>query len=104
MPAGTPVKPKKKKKSVLKNIRKTARRTRINRANLRRVRTAIKRVRLALAQGNLAQARQLLPAAYSAIDRGIQKGVLHENTANRYKSRLAAAVLSLEKRPAHQPI
>jgi len=28
----------------------------------------------------------------SAIDRAITKGVLHENTANRYKSRLTAGV------------
>jgi ribosomal protein S20 len=27
----------------------------------------------------------------SAIDRAITKGVLHENTANRYKSRLTTA-------------
>lgn len=97
MPAGTPVKPKKRKKSVLKNIRKTERRTLINRINLGKVRAAIKSVRRAIAAGHPEEARRLLPLAYAAIDRGIQKGVLHENTANRYKSRLALAVAALEK-------
>jgi ribosomal protein S20 len=31
----------------------------------------------------------------SALDRAIQKGVLHENTANRYKSRLTLAYNAL---------
>ena len=92
MPAGAPVKQKKKKKSVLKNIRQTERRTVINRANRTAVRTAVKKLRGLIAAGKLDEARQLIPETYKALDRSIQQRVLHENTANRYKSRLALAI------------
>jgi small subunit ribosomal protein S20 len=92
MPKGTPVKQKKKKKSILKNIRQTERRTRINRANLTRVRTAIKNFRSLVSSGDLAAAQKLFPETVSAIDRAIQKGALHRNTADRYKSRLSLAL------------
>lgn len=35
--------------------------------------------------------KQTLDKAFGVIDRGVQKGVLHKNTAARYKSRLATA-------------
>jgi small subunit ribosomal protein S20 len=92
MPTGMAVKVKKKKKSVLKNIRQTERRTAINRANKTVVRNAMKKLRTLIAGGNLEEARKLLPGTYSILDRGIQQGVLHENTANRYKARLTLAI------------
>ncbi len=95
MPQGTPVKAKKKKKSVLKNIRQTERRTIANRVNRTRVRTAIKKLRAAILAGDVAGAEKLLSATMSAIDRAIQKRVLHDNTASRYKSRLTLAFNSL---------
>jgi small subunit ribosomal protein S20 len=96
MPQGTPVKHKKKTKSVLKNIRRTERRTAINRKNRTRVRTAIRRLRLALSGGNAGEAEKLVPATFSEIDRAIRKRTLAENTANRYKSRLALALNALK--------
>jgi ribosomal protein S20 len=36
----------------------------------------------------------------SAIDQAITKGVLHENTANRYKSRLALAFNQVKAKSA----
>jgi ribosomal protein S20 len=36
----------------------------------------------------------------SAIDQAITKGVLHENTGNRYKSRLTLAYNSLKSKAA----
>ena len=95
MPTGTPVKHKKKTKSVLKNIRQTERRTIINRANRTRVRTAMRRIRAAIAAGDAAAAAKLLGPTFSEVDRAIRKRVLPENTANRYKSRLALALNSL---------
>ncbi len=95
MPAGTPVKHKKKTKSVLKNIRQTERRTIINRANRTRVRTAMRRIRAAIAAGDAAAAAKLLGPTFSEVDRAIRKRVLPENTANRYKSRLTLALNSL---------
>ena len=101
MPLGTPVKQKKKKKSILKRIRQTARRTEVNRANRTAVRTMIKRLRAALNARDAAGAEQLFRPTLSAIDRAIQSRTLHENTANRYKSRLSIAFNALreEKSP-----
>jgi small subunit ribosomal protein S20 len=95
MPQGTPVKHKKKSKSVLKNIRQTERRTAVNRMNRTRVRTAIRQMRAALSGGDAAAATKLVPATFSAIDKAIQKGTLHRNTANRYKSRISLALKAL---------
>ena len=100
MPQGTPVKHKKKTKSVLKNIRRTERRTAINRMNRTRVRTAIRRLRTALAGGDAAAAEKLVPATFSELDRAIRKRTLAENTANRYKSRLALALNALKTKKA----
>lgn len=81
-------KSKGKKKSVLKRIRQTERRTATNRANRSRLRTQLRKLRRALDAGQLDQARDLLPPTLSVIDRSIQKGALHPNTAARTKSRL----------------
>jgi small subunit ribosomal protein S20 len=100
MPQGQAVKVKKKKKSVLKNIRQSARRAAINRMNRTRVRTAIRRMRAALGANDAAGAEKLAATTYSELDRAIQKRTLTENTANRYKSRLALALNSLKAKNA----
>src|SRR5712692_5494961 len=95
MPAGTPVKHKKKSKSVLKNARQTVRRMAINRANRTRVRSMIRQMRAALTAGDAAASVKLLGPTCAEIDRAIRKRTLKENTANRYKSRLALALNAL---------
>jgi small subunit ribosomal protein S20 len=88
-------KQKKRKKSVLKRIRQTVRRTEVNRANRSRVRTAIKALRSIISSGDAVAAKKLLPETISAIDVAIRLGALKENTANRYKSHLSVAVNAL---------
>ncbi|MBI3405892.1 MAG: 30S ribosomal protein S20 [Acidobacteria bacterium] len=88
MAQGAAKKVKPRKKSVLKRIRQTHKRTIVNRANRTSVRTMIKRMHSALRAGDVTAAGNLLSPTLSAIDKSIQKGVLAENTANRYKSRL----------------
>ena len=100
MPAGTPIKQKKRKKSILKRIRQAERRAAVNRSNRTRVRTMIKRMRAALNAGDAASAGALLRPTLSAIDRAIQKKMLRENTANRYKSRLTVAYNTLRSKGA----
>jgi small subunit ribosomal protein S20 len=95
MPAGTPIKHKKKSKSVLKNIRQSAKREGLNRAKRTRVRSAIKKIRAALAAGDVAAAEKLVSPTFSEVDRAIRKRILRENTANRYKSRLSLALNAL---------
>lgn len=91
MPQGTPTKVKKRKKSVLKRARQSLDRAEVNRANRTRVRTMTKRMRAALSSGDVTGAGNLLRQTLSTIDKSIRKGVLKENTANRYKSRLMLA-------------
>lgn len=100
MAQGTPVKHKKKSKSVLKNIRQAERRAAVNRMNRTRVRTAIRRMRTALTAGDRAAAEQLAPATFSELDKAIRKRTLSENTANRYKSRLTLALNALKAKKA----
>ena len=91
MAQGAAKKVKPRKKSVLKRIRQTESRAIVNRANLTFVRGMMKDLRTAIGAGDSAAAKQKLNPTLSAIDRAIQKGVLQENTANRYKSRLTIA-------------
>lgn len=95
----TALQPKRKRKarSVLKRIRQTERRAAINRANRSRLRSQVKKLRRALEAGDTARAQELLQPTLSVIDRSIQKGVLHRNTADRTKSRLALRCQELIK-------
>jgi small subunit ribosomal protein S20 len=91
MPGGGQTKVKKRKKSVLKRAQQSRERADVNRANRTRVRTLMRRLRTAITAKDATAAGNLLHPTMSAIDRAITKGVLHENTGNRYKSRLALA-------------
>jgi small subunit ribosomal protein S20 len=82
---------KKRKKSVLKRAQQSRERAEVNRANRTRVRTMMRRLRTAITANDATAAGNLLHPTMSAIDRAITKGVLHENTGNRYKSRLTLA-------------
>jgi small subunit ribosomal protein S20 len=100
MAQGTPVKHKKKSKSVLKNIRQSERCAAVNRMNRTRVRTAMRRMRAALAAGDSAAAEKLASPTFSELDKAIRKRTLSENTANRYKSRLMLALNALKAKKA----
>jgi small subunit ribosomal protein S20 len=82
--------------SALKRARQTERRTATNRINASRLRTVLRDMREALAKGDKAAAEQIYRKTVSALDKAIQKGVLHENTASRYKSRLGARLAALK--------
>jgi small subunit ribosomal protein S20 len=100
MAQGQPTKVKKKKKSVLKRAAQSNQRAEVNRANRTRVRTMMRRLRIALSAGDATAAANLLQPTLSAIDQAISKGVLHENTANRYKSRLTLAYNQVKAKAA----
>ena len=81
--------------SALKRVRQTERREVINQANSTRVRGQIRAFRESLAGKDKKAAQASYRETVSAIDKAIQKGVLHANTAARYKSRLAAQLNKL---------
>jgi len=53
-------------------------------------------MRESLEKGDKVAAEQIYRQTVSALDKAIQKGVLHENTASRYKSRLSARLSGLK--------
>ena len=80
------------------NIRSSEKRVRVNaKKNLRNrmvktgVKTAVKKYIIAM-NNDPAAAPEKLSAAASALDRAVVKGVIHKNTANRKKSRMAKAL------------
>ena len=77
-------------KSAEKRMRQNERRKNNNRRRRSEMRTEIKRFRQLVSDKKFDDARELLKEVYSVIDRTAQKGVIHSNTAARYKSRLAS--------------
>ena len=78
--------------SSLKRARQTERKTGVNRANKTRVRSSLRALREALQKGDAKSVGEQYRATVSALDKSVQKGTLHKNTASRYKSRLSARV------------
>ena len=60
-----------------------------NRAGKSRLRSALKKSRSAAAEGTATTSRSR--TGFSEIDKAAKKGVIKNNTASRYKSRLSAA-------------
>ena len=81
--------------SAIKNIRKNERRKTINKARASALRTQIKKLRSLVKAKNSDAASKELVKTISVIDRSIRKGILHKNTAARYKSRLTKSVRTL---------
>ena len=66
-----------------------------NRRNLSQVKSQVKKLRAAIAKGDKEAVKALLPETVSEIDRAAKKGVVHDNAASRYKSRLMKRVNAL---------
>ena len=81
--------------SALKRARQTVTRTKVNRANRSRMRTSLRAMREALTGGDVKAAQEQYRSTVSTLDKAVQKGVLHDNTASRYKSRLNARLKAL---------
>jgi small subunit ribosomal protein S20 len=81
-------------KSAEKAVRKTARRTSVNKARLSRIRTFVKKVELSLVAFGKDPAvsrdviKQHLSSAEKELMRGASRGILHKNNAARKVSRL----------------
>ncbi len=86
--------------SALKRVRQTEKRTAVNRANKSRVRGSLRALREAIQKGDAKAANAQYRATVSALDKSVQKGVLHANTASRYKSRLNARLKALTTKSA----
>ena len=82
-------------KSAEKRVRQNLKRNEVNRRNRSRLRTQIKKLRSALTGHDQAASAEQLNPTVALIDKMVNKGVLHRNTAARYKSRLTKHVNEL---------
>ncbi len=82
-------------KSAKKAIRVSSRKKKVNIVTKKSYREAKADVMKAVSSNEPQKAKKLLVKAYSEIDTAAKKGVLHKNTADRYKSRLAIQVNNL---------
>jgi small subunit ribosomal protein S20 len=82
-------------KSSLKRVRQNAKRNLINRSNRSELRTEIKKLRGTVAAADKNGSTELLGGTVSLIDKAVNKGILHKNTAARYKSRLTKHVSNI---------
>lgn len=81
--------------SSLKRGRITERRTAINRMRKSRLRHQIRAMRRLLDHKDAQGATKSLPATFSMVDRAAKWGIIKQNTASRYKSRITLRLRKL---------
>ena len=79
---------KKKVSSAEKAHRQSIKRRDQNRQMRSSLRTALKGIRGALDEGDVETAKARLNETFSLVDKMANKGIIHKNTAGRYKSRI----------------
>ncbi|RME74499.1 MAG: 30S ribosomal protein S20 [Planctomycetota bacterium] len=84
-------------KSAKKRIRQNEKRRLHNKALRSAAKTAIKKVMSAIEEGNLEEAKKLLPYAQKKIDKACKRNVIHKNNGARKKSRLYRLVQSISE-------
>jgi small subunit ribosomal protein S20 len=72
----------------VKAHRQTLKRTEHNRELRSKLRTGLKAIRSAIESGANDKAKAALSETFSLIDKMSNKGIIHDNAAGRYKSRL----------------
>jgi small subunit ribosomal protein S20 len=82
----------KRTKSAVKANRQNIKRREHNRSLRSKLRTGLKAIRKALDADDIEGAKKLLGATQSLVDKMASKGIIHKNTASRYKSRLVARI------------
>jgi small subunit ribosomal protein S20 len=80
-------------KSALKKAKQDIGRRLRNRSGKSRLRTALKKFRLELAEGSEG-CRENLPGMLSLIDKSAKHGFIHQNAADRLKSKLSRQTLT----------
>ncbi len=79
------------KKSAQRSERRNQARRMLNRAAKSKVRTSIKKFEAALQANDKAAADTLMHESFKLLDSAANKGVMHRNTVDRKKSRMAHA-------------
>jgi small subunit ribosomal protein S20 len=83
-------------KSALKRNRQNQKRNALNRSHRSRLRTQLRKMETTLSSNNNEEeVKKALSSTISALDKSVQKGVLHKNAASRRKSRLMSKANAL---------
>ncbi len=85
---------------ILKNAKKKVRSSKKKNINnniyRQSMKTAIKDLQKAIANSNVSEAKEKLNVAITRIDKAQKKGVIHQNKAARYKSKLTKKVNTMK--------
>lgn len=84
-----------KRRSALKRLRADKKRRLRNLKIKRELKKVIKRFQALILQKNIPEAKKLLSEVYSQLDKAAKKRIIHPNTAQRKKSRLAKKLLKV---------
>lgn len=82
-------------RSAVKAHKQNVKRRTQNREERTKLRSALKSIRATLGSGDATAARTELQQTVSLIDKMAGKGIIHGNTAGRYKSRLTKQLAKL---------
>lgn len=80
----------KRNSSARKAHRQNVKRRESNRELRSKLRTGLKAIKAAVGGAEIVDAKALLGKTASLVDKMASKGIIHRNTAGRYKSRLTA--------------
>jgi len=81
-----------KRRAAVKRLRVDKKRHQRNLIIKREIKKALKKFQALFIAKNLTEAKASLGKIYSLLDKAAQKKIMHPNTANRKKSRLASKV------------
>ena len=81
-----------KRRAAVKRLRVDKKRHQRNLTIKREIKKALKKFQALFLAKNLTEAKASLGKIYSLLDKAAQKKIIHPNTANRKKSRLAGKV------------
>ncbi|MBX3115462.1 MAG: 30S ribosomal protein S20 [Fimbriimonadaceae bacterium] len=84
-------------KSSKKDIRRSSKKTEVNKGVRTSLKTYVKKVRVAVEAGDKDQVQANLKQAVKNIDKAAQRGIIHKNQAARRKSRAAKLANSVGK-------
>ncbi|HLP86404.1 MAG TPA: 30S ribosomal protein S20 [Candidatus Paceibacterota bacterium] len=76
-------------KSAKKALRGSLAKKAMNDRNKKNVKESVKKIEKLVKEKNKAEAKKLLPEAYSVIDKAAKRGVIKKNTASRKKAQLS---------------
>jgi len=90
-------------RSAAKRKRQTERRAPLNKSVLTGLKSQQKRLTTAVASGDKAKAQVELDVLASILDKAAKRGIVHQNLANRRKSRAAKVVAAVGSSKAATP-